>query len=164
MASPTARPLEILSLVLDGELFALEAARVREILDLVPVTDVPNSRGFVAGLINVRGKVVPLADLRMLFGMTRCEPTVDTRIVVIETEIAGETTIVGLLSDKVLEVTEVTAAEIEDTPRLGMRWRADLIRCIGRRADDFIIVLDIDRIFANHAGTPSAAQATEHAA
>lgn len=143
------RSLEILTLALDGEVFAVEAECVREILDLVAVTEVPNARPFVGGLINVRGKVVPLVDLRVKFGMPLHPPTIDTRIVVIEVDLDGEATVIGIRADKVYEVTEVAAAALEETPRIGMRWRAEFIRCVGKRADDFIIILDIERVITS---------------
>src|ERR1700722_12654017 len=92
------RSLEILTLSLDGEIFAVEATHVHEILDLVPITEVPNSQPFVSGLINVRGKVVPLADLRLKFGMEQKPSTIDTRIVVIEIDLDGVPTTVGILA------------------------------------------------------------------
>ncbi len=141
--------LEVLTLGLDGHVFALEATHVREILDMVPVTEVPSASPFVSALINVRGKVVPLADLRYRFGMERRPPTIDTRIVVIEIDLDGVLTTIGLLADKVYEVTEITAAAIEETPRIGMTWRRELIRCIGKRADDFVVVLDIQAVFSS---------------
>lgn len=144
------RALEVLTLALDGEIFAVEAEIVREILDQVPITEVPNARPFVGGLINVRGKVVPLVDLRVKFGMERRAATIDTRIVVIEVDLDGESTILGILADKVYEVTEIAAEALEDTPRIGMRWRSEFIRCIGKRNADFIIVLDIDRVISTN--------------
>jgi purine-binding chemotaxis protein CheW len=143
----SAGSLEILTMGLQGETFAVPAGIVREILDLIPVTEVPNASSFVAGLINVRGKVVPLADLRVRFGMEVKASTIDSRIVVVEIDLEGEATTVGILADKVHEVTEVTAAAIEATPRIGMRWRPEFIKGIGKRDDEFIIILDIDRIF-----------------
>ena len=142
------RALEVVTLGLQGEIFALEATHVREILDLAPITEVPNGPPFVSGLINVRGKVVPLADLRLKFGMEQTAPTIDTRIVVIEIDLDGDPTTVGILADKVYEVTEVAGAALEETPRIGMKWRPDFIRCIGKRGTDFIVVLDIERIFS----------------
>jgi purine-binding chemotaxis protein CheW len=139
-------PLEVLTLGLQGETFAIEARQVREILDPVPVTEVPNARPFVGGIINVRGKVVPLTDLRPRFGMEAAPPTIDTRIVVVEIVLDGEPTIVGILADKVHEVTEIEAAAIEQAPRVGMRWRPDFIRCIGKRRDGFVIVPDLERL------------------
>ncbi|HYH37440.1 MAG TPA: chemotaxis protein CheW [Azospirillum sp.] len=146
-----AHTLEVLMLGLGPEVFAIEAACVREILDPVPVTAVPNARPFVDGLINVRGKVVPLADLRLLFGMARTPPTQDTRVVVIEADLDGEPTLVGLTTDKVYEVTELAAASLEEVPRVGMRWRPELVRCIGLRGDGFVIVPDISRLLSAHA-------------
>jgi len=141
--------LEVLTLSLDGHVFALEAAYVREILDLVPVTEMPSASPFVRGLINVRGKVVPLADLRHKFGMEQRPSTIDTRIIVIEVDLDGDQTTIGVLADKVYEVTEIATAAIEDTPKIGMTWRQEYIRCIAKRGDDFIVVLDIDSIFSS---------------
>src|SRR5580704_6483576 len=90
------RALEVLTLDLEGEMFAVETAHVREILDLVPITEVPHSQPFVNGLINVRGKIVPLADLRIKFGMEQKPPTIDTRIVVLEIEFEGDPITVGI--------------------------------------------------------------------
>ena len=142
------RSLEVLTLELEGEMFAVEALHVREILDLVPITDVPHAAPFVNGLINVRGKVVPLADLRVRFGMEQRPPTIDTRIVVLELELDGEPVIAGIRADKVHEVVEVAAAALQEAPKVGMRWRPQFIHCIGKRSDDFMVVLDIGRVFA----------------
>jgi purine-binding chemotaxis protein CheW len=151
-------PIEVLTFDLQGETFALAAAHVREILDLGPVTTVPNSQPFVSALINVRGKVVPLADLRRKFGMEPTAATSDTRIVVIEVDIDGIATTVGLRADKVHEVTELAAATLAVAPEIGMRWRSDFIRCIGKRETDFVVVLDLAAIFAT--GQPSGDQPT----
>jgi purine-binding chemotaxis protein CheW len=142
------RPLEVLTFDLQSDMFAVEAVHVREILDLVTITEVPNSDPFVNGLINVRGKVVPLADLRIKFGMEQRPPTVDTRIVVLEIEVEGEPVTVGIRADKVHEVTEVAASALQETPKVGMRWRPEFIRCIGKRGDNFMVVLDITRVFS----------------
>jgi purine-binding chemotaxis protein CheW len=151
--------LEVLTLGLQDEIFAIEARHVREILDVVPITEVPGAPPFVGGLINVRGKVVPLADLRRKLGMELRGTTIDTRIIVVEIEIAGEPTAVGLRADKVYEIAEITAGALEEAPRIGMRWRSEYVRCIGKRGGEFLIVLDLERIFSladlPHAGAPS---------
>ena len=143
-----AAALKVLSLTLDGQLFAIDAGCVREILDLIPVTVVPASSPFASGLINVRGKVVPLADLRHKLGMEKQPPTIDTRIVVIEVDLDGDMTTVGVIADKVHEVTDIPHSAIEATPRIGLAWPPEFIRCLGKRRDDFLIVLDIERIFS----------------
>lgn len=139
---------EALTLALGGEIFAIEAGLVHEILDLIPVTEVPGARAFVSGLINVRGKVVPLADLRLKFGMAAPPPTPDTRVVVVEIDLDGEPTVVGLLADKVYEVTGIAHATIEQTPDIGMKWPAEYVKGIGQRGTDFIVIPDIIRLFA----------------
>lgn len=140
--------MRALTLRLHDEFFAIEAGIVREILDLVPVTEVPNASAFVGGLINVRGSIVPLADLRVVFEMERFPPTADTRIVVIEIDIDGEHGVVGILADKVYDVTDIENATIQEVPRVGMRWRPEYVRGIGKRNGDFIIIPDLGRIFA----------------
>jgi purine-binding chemotaxis protein CheW len=153
--------LEVLTLSLDDQHFAIEATHVREILDVVPATEVPTANPFVAHLINVRGKVVPLADLRQRFGMPPRPATVDTRYVVIEIDIGGDLTTVGLIADKVHEVAEMTAASLAETPRIGMCWRPDFIRCIAKRDDRFVVVLDIAAVFET---APAGDPASRHAA
>ena len=138
--------MHALTIRLQDEMFALEATHVREILDPVPITRVPNAGDFVGGLINVRGSVVPLADLRVSFGMDRPPPDADTRIVVMEIDLDGEPLVAGILADKVYDVTDITAASIEEAPSVGMRWPAEFVRGIGRRDDDFVIIPDMNRI------------------
>ena len=140
--------LQVLTLGLDGEIFAIETERVREVLDLIPITRIPNCSPFIKGLINVRGKVITVTDLRVRFGMPPAAHTADSRIVVTEALIGGDLTLVGALTDRVYEATEIPTASMEDVPRLGMRWRSEFIRAIGKRGDDFIIIADIDQVFA----------------
>ncbi|MEI6986383.1 MAG: chemotaxis protein CheW [Rhodospirillaceae bacterium] len=140
--------VQVLTLGLGGEIFAIETERVHEVLDLIPITRVPNSRPFIKGLINVRGRVITVTDLRTKFGMGPSQSTQDSRIVVAEVQVMGQPTLVGALADRVFEATELPAAAMEEVPRLGMRWRAEFIRAIGKRGDDFIIIADIDQVFA----------------
>ncbi|MCB8836455.1 chemotaxis protein CheW [Aurantimonas sp. VKM B-3413] len=153
--------MNALTIRLQDEMFALEATNVREILDPVPITRVPNAGDFVGGLINVRGSVVPLADLRVSFGMDRPPPDADTRIVVMEIDLDGEPLVAGILADKVYEVTDIAAASIEEAPRVGMRWPAEFVRGIGRRDDDFVIIPDMNRIIRAESDRNSALAANE---
>ncbi len=139
---------QYLTFRLGDEIFALDVSQVREVLDLSPITRVPRAPEFMRGVINVRGTVVPVVDLRLKFGLSRIKNTVDTRIVVMEILIDGETTVLGALADSVEEVIELDPAHIEPPPRIGMRWRTDFIKGIGKQEEKFIILLDIDRIFS----------------
>lgn len=144
----TDRSLVVLVLELQGESFAIETSHVREILDPVPVTAVPGADQAVDGLINVRGRVVPLADLRLMFAMPSQEAGIDARIVVIEVPIDGDPVTIGIRADKVNEVSELAAASLEATPRIGLRWEQEFITCIGKHNGGFIAVLDMGRIFS----------------
>lgn len=140
---------EALTFGLQGELFAIDAGLVREILDVIPITEVPGATRFVHGLVNVRGKVVPLADLRVKFGMQQAADSIDTRFIVVEIELGGEAVTVGLIADKVHEVAEIEGDSIEKTPDLGMRLRPEFVKGIGKRNGQFIIIPDLDRIFSS---------------
>ncbi|MEI6985665.1 MAG: chemotaxis protein CheW [Rhodospirillaceae bacterium] len=138
--------LQCLTIGLAGEVFAIPVMVVRDILDPLPVTAVPTARQFVNGLVNVRGRVVPLVDLCLKIGLPSAENTKDTRFVVIETDIDGESTIVALRADKVYEVGEVEFVDGVEAPRIGMRLNPELLRGIGRCNNRFIMVLDVVRV------------------
>ena len=140
--------LEVLTFDIAGETFAIEAVIVREILDLLPETLVPGARPFVASVLNFRGRVIPLADIRLAFGMEATKTTNDSRIIVIELDLDGEPVLIGVRTDKVNEVTTLTKTASEPPPSVGMRWRADYIDCLVKRGNDFIIVPNMHAIFA----------------
>lgn len=135
--------MEALTFDIGGETFALEAAIVREILDLLPETAVPGARPFVGAVINFRGKVIPLADIRLAFGMPPAPPTIDSRIVVVEIDIDGASTLVGLRTDRVNEVLTLRRDDGEAPPRVGMRWPESLIHCLIKHGDTVVIFPDL---------------------
>ena len=140
---------QYLTYKLEDEIFAVDVAKVREILDFTPATKVPGTPEFMRGVINVRGNVVPVVDMRLKFGLIKTEKTVDTCIVVMEIVVDEDTTVLGALVDSVQEVFEIEAAQIEPPPRMGTRWRTEFIKGIGKRNDELIIILDIDRVFSS---------------
>lgn len=144
-----AEEVEVLTFDMNGETFALEAVTVQEILDLLPETAVPGAQPFVASVINFRGKVIPLADLRLAFGMEATDATIDSRIVVIQIDVQGEQTLVGLRTDKVNEVATLAKSASEPPPSVGMRWRADYINCLIKRGGEFIILPNLQAIFSS---------------
>lgn len=138
--------MQVVMIGLGEEKFALDAGLVREIIDPVPVTRVAGARSFVPSVINVRGNVIPLADLRIRFGMPQLEDSADTRIVVIEIELDNEPVLVGVTADKVYEVTEISQADVQQTPRVGMHWKPEFIRFIAKWREEFVIVPNMERI------------------
>jgi purine-binding chemotaxis protein CheW len=140
---------QYLTFKLSDEVFAVEVGRVREILEYITITKVPKTPEFMRGVINVRGSVVPVIDLRLKFGMDRTERSVDTCIIVLEITFEGETTILGALSDSVQEVIEIEPDQIEPAPRIGTRLNTEFIKGIGKREGHFIMILDSDKVFSS---------------
>jgi len=138
--------MQVVMIGLGEEKFALDAGLVREIIDPVPVTKVAGARSFVPSVINVRGNVIPLADLRIRFGMPQLEDSAETRIVVIEIELDNEPLLVGVTADKVYEVTEISQTDVQQTPRVGMHWKPEFIRFIAKWREEFVIVPNMERI------------------
>jgi len=139
---------QYLSFKLDEEEFALEIGKVREVLDLTKITKVPQTPDFVKGVINLRGAVVPVVDLKKKFGMLGTERTVHTRIIIGEVAIDGETTVLGALADAVHEVMDLEPENIEPAPRIGTRLNTEFLKGMGKRNEEFIMILDIDKVFS----------------
>jgi purine-binding chemotaxis protein CheW len=135
---------------LGNELFAINVAQVREVLEVSTITRVPTAPDYMRGVVNVRGKAIPVVDLRLRFGLPATTDTVATRVIVMELQLDGETTVLGGLADSVHEVIELDAANIHPPPRIAMRWRTEFIQGMGRRGDDFIIILDVNAVFASN--------------
>lgn len=138
---------QYLTFQLGEEVFAIDVSHVREILEFSTVTKVPKTPEYMRGVINLRGSVVPVLDMRLKFGMTMTEKTVNTCIIVVEVSLDGETTIIGALVDSVQEVFELEPDKIEPAPRIGIRLKTEFIKGMGKRDDTFIIILDIDKVF-----------------
>jgi purine-binding chemotaxis protein CheW len=139
---------QYLSFKLDEEEFALDISKVREVLDFTKVTRVPQTPDFMKGVINLRGAVVPVVDLNRKFGIRDTEKTVNTRIIIGEVDIEGGQTVLGVLADAVHEVMELEPERIEPAPRLGTRFNTDFIQGMGKREEEFVMILDIDKVFS----------------
>jgi purine-binding chemotaxis protein CheW len=141
---------QYLSFFLGQEVFAVDVAKTREVLDLIEITRVPGTPAFMLGVINLRGCVVPVIDLRLKFGLPAAERTRETCIIVLDITLDGETTIIGAVADSVREVLDLNSSQIEPPPRIGTRLRTEFIRGMGRIDDSrFLILLDIDRVFSS---------------
>ncbi len=139
--------VQYLTFKLDGESFATEISKVREVLEYTQVTPVPRSPEFMQGVINLRGSVVPVVDLRLQFGMSAAEQTVDSCIIIIEVNIEGTSTVLGALADSVQEVIDLKAEQLEPAPSFGTRIDNDFIQHMGKLEDRFVIVLDMNKVF-----------------
>lgn len=137
-----------LTFTLNNEIFALDIKSVKEVLEYIKITKVPRTPDYMLGVINLRGNVAPVVDLKMKFGMPPAEKTVDTCIIIVEVEIDGAKTTVGILADSVKEVVEFDSGSIEDAPTIGLNLNIDFIQGMAKKDNDFVIILDIDKVFS----------------
>ena len=140
--------LQYLTFALGEEVFALETGSVREVIELVPVTRIPKTPTFMRGVINLRGHAVPVVDLRIKFDMPTVADTVNTCIIIVDVEVEGESCSMGAIVDSVREVFEMTSDQINPPPRMGTSIRADFIRSMGKQNEEFIMILDIGKVFS----------------
>ncbi len=139
---------QYLTFKLGEEVYATDVAKVREVLDFTTITKIPRTPDFMSGVINLRGNVVPVVDLRLCFEMSKTEKTVNTCVVVVEMLLDGEATVIGALADSVEEVIDLEPEQIQPAPKIGTQIRTDFIKGMGKRDAQFIMILDIDRIFS----------------
>jgi len=143
-----AESIQYLTFKLAEETFALDVAKVREILELTSITKVPQTPDYMRGVINLRGSVVPVVDMRLKFGMGMTGQTVNTCIIVVEVTLDGDAIVIGALADSVQEVVEMEPGSIEPPPHIGTRLDTTFIKGMGKIDDHFVMVLDIDMIFS----------------
>ncbi len=138
-----------LTFELCGEEYGVEILKVKEIIGIMNITPVPQTPEFVKGVINLRGKVIPVIDLRLKFGMERQEYDERTCIIVIDIpDERGKRIMTGIVVDSVSEVLNVRNEDIEDTPSFGARLNTGFIMGMAKIRDDVKILLDIDRVMA----------------
>ncbi|MCP4756377.1 MAG: chemotaxis protein CheW [Proteobacteria bacterium] len=138
---------QYLTFKLENETFALDIAKVREVLEFSRVTKVPQTPEMMIGVINLRGSVVPVIDLRLKFDMGKSERTVNTCIIIIEITIDEEVTMIGALVDSVQEVMDLDSDHIEPPPKIGTKLNTEFIKGMGKHNGQFIIILDIQKVF-----------------
>ena len=139
---------QYLTFQLSNEVFGLQIDKVREVLDFTSVTQVPQTPDYMCGVINLRGSVVPVVDMRLKFDMEKTQKTVNTCIIITEVELDGEATVLGALADSVQEVIDLEPEQIEPAPKIGTNLRTDFIKGMGKHNEQFVILLDIDKVFS----------------
>ena len=140
---------QYLTFKLEDEVFGLAIGKVREVLDFTTITKVPRTPEYMRGVINLRGSVVPVVDLHLKFGLAQTEKTVNTCIIIVEIQMEGEITVLGALADSVQEVVELEPEQIEPAPKIGTKLNTEFIKGMGKREEQFIILLDIDKVFSS---------------
>lgn len=140
---------QFVTLGIDRDVFAIPVSLVREILDMRPMSRVPEAPAHLAGLVDVRGQGVPVVDLRIRLGLPPAPPGDATRILVLEAGIGSRSVRIGLVVDRVFEVTPLDDGALEAPPDIGLRWRSDHILGVGRRGEAFVVVFNLEQLFAS---------------
>ena len=135
-----------LTFALGKEEFGLQILKVREIIGLMDITAVPRTPGYVKGVINLRGQVIAVVDLRAKFGMPAVEKTDQTCIIVVEIAHEGKKLNTGIIVDRVSEVLNIPSDKIEDPPSLGVSDDSDFVLGMGKIGESVMILLDIDNV------------------
>jgi purine-binding chemotaxis protein CheW len=127
--------------------YAIDVSNVREILEIIPITKIPRTPDFMRGVINNRGSVVPVVDMRLKFGMAAAAQSVETCIIVIEIGQGGDSIVIGALVDSVEEVIQLEPDQIEPPPKLRSNLNSEFLKGIGKKENRFILILEIGRMF-----------------
>ncbi|WP_019832928.1 chemotaxis protein CheW [Sphingomonas sp. PR090111-T3T-6A] len=147
--SGEAEEIQVVTFGLGAETFAVPVAFVREILDYRETFRIPNGPDYLLGLTDVRGEGVPTIDFRLRLGLPRAEPTPATRILVVDVPLTDRTLVLGLVVDRVLDVSAFRADAIEAAPDIGVSWPSDYIGGVARRSEGFVVLIDAARIFSS---------------
>ncbi len=134
---------------LDKEEYGLEILKVREIIGLMDITSVPKTPEYVRGIINLRGSVIPVLDLKKKFDMGSIEDTEETCVIVVEVAMSDKKVMMGIIVDAVSEVLNIKENEIEDAPAFGTNVNTRFILGIGKVKDEVKILLDIDEVLTS---------------
>ena len=139
---------QFLTFSLAEDIFAVDVLVAREILDFSEITRVPQTPDYMLGVINLRGSAVPVIDMRLKFGMNKIDKTRDSCVIVMEVYVDGNSVVVGTLADSVREVLDLNPSQIEPPPRIGSKLKTEFIKGMGNCDGEFVIILDIDKVFS----------------
>jgi purine-binding chemotaxis protein CheW len=137
-----------LSFKLSEEVFAINVLKVINILEMSYITRIPKAPEYMKGVIDLRGTVLPVVDLRIKFGLPEKETTVDTSIIVLNIDLYGESILVGIQVDAVREVLELKSEEVAPSPSIGSKFNSGFIDGMWRQDEKFTMILDIDKVFS----------------
>jgi purine-binding chemotaxis protein CheW len=147
-------PASFITFKLGHEEYGIELVKLRELIGLLEITRLPRARAHIRGLINLRGKVIPVVDLRVKFGMARAEPTHQSVIMVVQLDAGNAGSTTGILVDEVLEVRAIPKEEVEPSPNLSEHVDMSFIQGVGKVDSRVVFLLDIEHILRHDVSEP----------
>jgi purine-binding chemotaxis protein CheW len=148
LAAAESLTTQFLTFALGQDAFAVDVQIAREIVDYAEVTQVPQTPDYLLGVINLRGAVVPVIDMRLKFGMEEGATTQNSCIIVMDVDVNGDIATVGALVDSVQEVMDLNESQIEPPPKIGTKMNTEYIKGMGNMGEKFLILLDMNKIFS----------------
>ncbi|HEX5098576.1 MAG TPA: chemotaxis protein CheW [Polyangiaceae bacterium] len=148
-------PASYITFKLGDEEYGIELVKLRELIGLLEITRLPRARPHIRGLINLRGKVIPVVDLRIKFGMPPAEPTHQSVIMVVQLDAGNAGSTTGILVDEVLEVRAIPKEEVEPSPNLSEHVDMSFIHGVGKVDTRVVFLLDIERILRHDTSEPA---------
>jgi len=139
---------QYLTFLLAGEEYAIGILKVKEIIEYDTVTTVPKTPRWVRGVINLRGAVVPVVDLGLKFGLEERPVTKTTCIVIVEGQLEGQSTLMGVMADAVSQVMDIAAGDVQEVPTFGTRIKVDYLQGMAQLGKKFVLLLDIDKVLS----------------
>ena len=139
---------QYLTFLLTGEEYAISILKVKEIIEYDTVTTVPKTPRWVRGVINLRGAVVPVVDLGLKFGLEERPVTKTTCIVIVEGQVEGQSTLMGVMADAVSQVMDIAAGDVQEVPTFGTRIKVDYLQGMAQLGKKFVLLLDIDKVLS----------------
>src|SRR5579864_1009546 len=139
---------QYLTFLLAGEEYAIGILKVKEIIEYDTVTTVPKTPRWVRGVINLRGAVVPVVDLGLKFGLEERSVTKTTCIVIVEGQVEGQSTLMGVMADAVSQVMDIAAGDVQEVPTFGTRIKVDYLQGMAQLGKKFVLLLDIDKVLS----------------
>jgi purine-binding chemotaxis protein CheW len=139
---------QYLTFLLAGEEYAIGILKVKEIIEYDTVTTVPKTPRWVRGVINLRGAVVPVVDLGLKFGLEERPVTKTTCIVIVEGQVEGQSTLMGVMADAVSQVMDIAAGDVQEVPTFGTRIKVDYLQGMAQLGKKFVLLLDIDKVLS----------------
>ncbi len=138
-----------LTFKLGEEQFGVHVGQVLNILEMTSITRVPKTPGYMKGVINLRGKVLPIIDARLKFGMEETEYTNNTCIIVMDLEMDSKTIDIGTIVDEVLSVVEIKTSQIEPPPSIGTKFNSEFIYGMAKVEEEFIMLIDMQKVLSS---------------
>ncbi|HOF34639.1 MAG TPA: chemotaxis protein CheW [Spirochaetota bacterium] len=141
-----AKGMQYLTFVLEKTIFAFDVLKTREVLSVIEITPLPGMPEYITGVLNLRGSVVPVINLRQKFGFNDLDYSADTAIIIVESCIDGENIIAGALVDSIRGVITFDESEIEPPPKVGLHVNIEMVHSIGKKEHNFVLILDSDKV------------------